>query len=63
MPEQKPNSEQKAETLDSSSPNSTNTHVVGSQSNGTPLEIFYKTGNVYHKSLLNHGLESPNLAL
>jgi hypothetical protein len=29
MLEQKPNSEQKAETLDSSSPNSINTHVSG----------------------------------
>ena len=55
-------SEQKAEVTTSSS-NDTKHHVVGSQSNGTPLEIFYKTGNVYHKSLLNHGLESPNLAL
>ena len=35
MLEQKPNSEQKDETLDSSSPNSINTNVVGSQCHGT----------------------------
>jgi hypothetical protein len=38
MQEQKPNSEQKDETLDSSSPNSTNTTVVGSQCLGTVIE-------------------------
>jgi len=39
MPEQKPNSEQKDETIDSSSPNSINTHVVGSQCHGTETTI------------------------
>ena len=38
MLEQKPNSEQKDETLDSSSPNSINTNVVGSQCHGTLKE-------------------------
>ena len=38
MLEQKPNSELKVETLDSSSPNSINTNVVGSQSQGTLKE-------------------------
>jgi hypothetical protein len=42
MLEQKPNSEQKVETLDSSSPNSINTHVVGSQSHGTLIESVVK---------------------
>lgn len=38
MPEQKTSSEQKVETLDSSSPNSTNTHVVGSQCTSVSTE-------------------------
>ena len=52
MLEQKPNSEQKAETLDSSSPNSANTLVVGSQSQGTEKE-----SNLYEFSsdLSSHG--------
>lgn len=52
-------SEQKAEVTTSSS-NDTKPHVVGSQSNGND---FFNTGNIYYKSLPNHSLKSPNLAL
>jgi hypothetical protein len=56
MLEQKPNSEPKVETLDSSSHNSTNTPVVGSQCLGTEKESV--TSEIQSAELSNDGSDN-----